>query len=223
MTVGATRRTILTIGLLFVVFGVFVLANGPQVFGKVAETVGLASQYETETHIIPATLVSVGPLNYTFLSANLRRSLQVKGSVQVADGREIAFYLLNEGNFSLWRSGHPTEVILVSPAAISYNFTFTPASDGIYYFIFDNHDTSNRIVIFSLSAIGTDTALNPIVQYSGYEALAMGIMLSLVGLKTGKKRPVAKAVELAGWKCKFCSAENSGSETFCMKCGRSQN
>lgn len=192
------------------------------IFGQVAETVGLASQYESDTSIIPTTVVTVAPSSYTFLAANLKGGLHVKGSVQVADGREIAFYVMNEGNFSLWRLGAPAEVVLVSPAAVFHNFTFTPAADGTYYFVFDNHDASGLVVIFSLSAIGTGTALSPIVQYAGYEAVAIGILLSTVGLKTGKKRVGAKAVEITGWLCKFCGKENHHEQAFCAKCGRSQ-
>lgn len=216
-----TRRTILTIGLLLVLVGVFVLIQGPQIFTPLAQTVGLVTQYETETAIIPATLVNIIPSNYTFLSENLKGGLQVKGSVQVVDAREIGFYVMNAGNFSLWRMSRPAEVVLDSPTTISYNFTLTPSADGTYYFIFDNHDTSSRVVIFSLYATGTAIALNPAVQYTGLEALTIGILMSALGLKTWKRTIVEKA-EAAGWRCKFCRSENFGAETFCDKCGRSQ-
>ena len=218
----ATRRTVLTIGLLFVLFGIFILTQGPQVLGQVAESAGLAYQYKTETPIIPSTLLNVAPMSYTFLPSNLKENIQVTGSVQVADAREIAFYVMNEGNFSLWSSGHPAEIVLVSPTVISSNFTFTPAIAGSYYFVFDNHDTASRVVIFNLNAVGTNTALSPLVQYAAYETLAIGIVLSAIGLKTGKKKTAEKAVEVTGWRCKFCKAENPSEQVFCAKCGRSQ-
>jgi len=190
------------------------------VLSPIAQGSGLGSHYQAETPILSPTLLSVPPTNYTFLSTDLRGNAQVKGSVEVADGREIAFYVMDAGNFSQWRAGRPSTIILVRPTAISYNFTFTPKASGTYYFIFDNQDTSRRVVIFSLSVVETVTVLNPVVQYGGYEILMIGIILFVLGLKTGRRKPEPEAVP--GWKCKFCGAENTSAQTFCEKCGRSQ-
>lgn len=219
----ATRRTSLTIGLLLILIGSFVLEQGPQILNPVAESFGLAARYQAESAVLPPTLLTVAASNYTFFSADLRSNIQVRGSAEVADGREIAFYVMNEGNFSQYRAGRPSAVILAKPTAISYNFTFTPNVNGVYYFIFDNQDTSRRVVIFSLSVVETFTVLNPIVQYAGYEILVIGIILSVLGAKSGRRKPESRAVEAVRWKCKFCGAENSGEQTFCENCGRSQH
>jgi hypothetical protein len=216
-----THRTIITIGLLLVLGGFFVLDQGTQVLIPVAEVSGLLSYVRSETSVISPTLISIGPSNYSFLSADLKANVQVQGSLQVGDGREVAFYVMDDGNFSQWRLGRPSAVILAKPTAISYNFTFTPKEAGEYYFVFDNQDTSHRTVVFNLNLIKDNLALSPLLEYVGYELTALGILLSALGLKFGKKRePITPSV--AGWKCKFCRAENTGNQTFCSKCGRSQ-
>lgn len=206
--------------MLLIVIGVFVLEQDPQILNPIAETFGLVAHYQTQSPILPATLLTVAASNYTFLFIDLRSNIRVSGSVQVANGREIAFYVMNEGNFSRWRAGRPSDVILVKPILITYNFTFTPNESGTYYFIFDNQDTSRRVVIFSLSVVETVTVLNPVVQYGGLEILVIGIILTALGLKTGRRKPEPKAVP--GWKCKFCGAENLKEQTFCSKCGKYQ-
>ncbi len=216
------RRRTLTIGLFLIVIGVFMLDQGPNVLNPIAEGLGLVSQYSKQNAVLPPTLVSIPPSNYSSVSIDLRANVQLRGSMEVADGREIAFYVMNEGNFSHWRAGRPSAVILVKPTAITYNFTFSPSADGTYYFIFDNQDTSRRVVIFSLSAVNTVIVLNPLIQYAGFEALGIGIVLSLLALRGGRKRPEARPVEADGWVCKFCGAENRGVQSFCEKCARSQ-
>ncbi len=209
----------LTISILLVLVGIFVLDRGPQILNPITGNLGLAARYQTETPILPQTLLSVAPSNYNNLSASLRSNVPVKGLVEVAGGREIAFYVMNEGNFSQWRMGRPSAVILVKPTTAYYNFTFIPRADATYYFIFDNQDSSRRSVIFSLSELRTATALSPVAQYAGYEILATGIILLLLAVKTGRK---LKAIEGPKWICKFCGAKNIGEQTYCEKCGRSQ-
>lgn len=217
-----TRRTILTVGLLLVLAGFFVFNQGVQVLVPVAELAGLVSHVQNETPVIAATLISIPPSNHSYISADLSSSDRVQGTLQVSDGREIAFYIMNEGNFSQWRSGRPSAVILAKPLAISYNFTFTPKAVGTYYFVFDNQDTSRRVVIFSLNLIKDNVSLSPIIEYAEYELLAVGLLLSALGLKLGGKKRVTEAPAAAGWSCKFCGTENAGGQTFCSKCGRSQ-
>lgn len=218
-----TRRSLLTFGLLLVLVGFYLVGQGPQVLIPIAEVFGLTSRTQTETPIIAPTLITVAPSSYTFLSAELRSHVQVKGALEVSDAREIAFYVMNQANFSEWRSGRPSAVILAKPFAISYNFTFIPKFDGTYYFIFDNQDTSRRVVLFRLNSLQDRTVLNPVMENAGYEMFALGIILSIVGVKTGRKKPEPKLRAAAGWQCKFCGAENLGDQTFCEKCGRSQH
>ncbi len=218
--VRTTRKKILTIGLLLVLAGIFTLVQDPHFLSPIAQALGLASHYQTENPILPPTLLAVPPANYTFLPADLNSNAQVQGSLEVADGHEVAFYVMDQGNFSQWRAGHPGAIILARPTAVSYNFTFTPTTSGTYYFVFDNQDTTRRVVIFSLNAVESVTLLNPIIQFAGYEILLLGILLSLLGIKGGRKKPAA--AEMRGWLCKFCGAENTSDQTFCEGCGRSQ-
>jgi hypothetical protein len=221
MMVSMTRKKVLTIGLLLILVGGFTLEQGPQFLSPIAQAFGLASHYQTETPIMPATLIAVPPTNYTSLPADLKGGAQVEGALEVADGHEVAFYVMDDGNFSLWRAGKPSAIILARPTVISSNFTFTPATSGTYYFVFDNQDTARRVVIFSLGAVENVTILNPIIEFAGYEILLVGILLSFLGTKGGRKRETISA-EADRWKCKFCGAKNPRSQTFCEKCGRSQ-
>lgn len=217
-----TRRKNLTLGLLLIVVAIFVLEQGPQVLSPIAGGLGLETHYQAEVPILSPTLISIPPTNYTFLSAALGGNGHVDGSVEVADGREIAFYVMNEGNFSQWRAGRPSAVVFVRASGISYNFTFPVPASGTYYFVFDNQDTSRRVITFRLNAVEDVTVLSPIVQFAGYEILAIGIVFSLVGVKGGGRKPEPRTLKVGGWECKFCRAENAGDQIFCESCGRSQ-
>ena len=222
---GKTRRTVLTIGLLLVLVGLFILDQGPTVLGPFAESVGLATRVPIQRTIIASTLLPVPPGNYSFLRVDLQSHVHAAGSLQVADGREIAFYVMDEGNFSNWRAGRLTTIILAMPLTSSYNFNFTSTSEGSYYFVFDNHDTSRRVVIFSLSSIEQTVVLAPAITYAGPEALLLAALLIILGIKTGKKKPKPEPEkrEAMGWKCEFCGAENTAAEVFCKNCGRSRD
>jgi membrane protease subunit (stomatin/prohibitin family) len=145
----------------------------------------------------------------------------VEGALEVADGHEVAFYVMDQGNFSLWRAGKPSAIIIVRPTVISSNFTFTPTTSSTYYFVFDNEDTARRVVIFSLNTVENVTLLNPIIEFADYELLLIGIILCWLGIRGGKKRDAVSA-KPDRWKCKFCGKKNSKDLIFCEKCGRSQ-
>jgi hypothetical protein len=229
------RRKILTVGLLLLLAGVFIFEQGPQFLSPIAQAFGLASNYQTEIPLLPSTLIAVSPANYTSISADLKGGVQVEGSLQVADGHEVAFYVMDEGNFSQWRAGRPSAIILARPTVISSNFTFAPKTGGTYYFVFDNSDTARRVVIFSLGTVEDITILSPFIKYAAFEILAIGILLCILGVTGGKKRkqtppkpepaistpPEPEAEDK--WKCKFCGALNAPGQMFCDKCGRSQS
>lgn len=218
------RRSILTVGLLLVLVGIFIVNRGPQLLTPLAEAFGLVSYVQTVTAITEPTLLSVAPSNYTYLPVDLTARVQTRGMLMVGDGKEVGFYVMNEGNFSEWRNGHPSRVVLAKPFVVSYNFTFTPIAGGTYFFVFDNQDTSRRVVIFSLSIVQIRTVLQPVAEYAGYELLVIGILFAVLGLKTGRNKPVEPLeARTIGWICKFCGAENNSDQLFCSKCGRSQH
>jgi len=204
-----------------------VLQQGAQILAPTADVAGLSTQYAKEDVILPPTLYTVQASNYSFAVETLPSGRQYVGSLQVAEGRPLGFYVMDEGNFSLWRSGHPASLVLANANAVSFNFTLPPTLSGTYYFVFDNQENSQLAVVFALSSTQTITALNPLVGYAGYELLFLGVVLSFFGLRGGGSKPKTKRVVRtaeAGWKCKFCGAENPGNEpTFCGKCGRAQD
>jgi len=212
---------------ILILVGIFVLEQGAQVFAPVAEIAGLSTEYAKEVAVIPPTLYNVQAANYTFAAEDVEGGRQYEGSLTVAGGREVGFYVMDAGNFTLWRAGQPASLTVDNPNAISYNFTLSPPSSGSYYFIFENQESSPLVVVFSLSSLQYVTVLNPLVGYAGYELLLLGIVFSLLGISGGgRKRAEAKravrTVE-SGWKCKFCDARNPGNEQFCGKCGRAQS
>jgi hypothetical protein len=215
------RRKLLTLGLLIILVGVYVLEQGPQMLAPMAEALGFVTYTQSVTSLMAPTLLEVPASSYTALSEPLNGNVQVKGYLEVSDGREIAFYVMNEGNFSEWRIGHPSAIVLAKPLAITYNFTFVPRTSGTYYFVFDNQDTVRRTVIFSLNTVEVRAVLSPVVEYAAYELLLVGIVFALLGVKTGKKMAKRQPAKDA-WSCKFCGEDNSGSNVFCSKCGRSQ-
>jgi ribosomal protein L32 len=131
---------------------------------------------------------------------------------------------MNEGNFSAWRQGRPGVVSLARPSAINYNFTFIPSNSGVYYFLFNNPDPVRKNVIFTLSAFETVVIVSPLLQYAGYVAMLVGLVISILAVKTGRKRSreakVSETVDLRS-KCKYCGERITAGE-FCSKCGRSQ-
>jgi hypothetical protein len=221
------RKRTLTLGVLLVLLAIFVLEQGTQILAPLAAIAGLSSQYTKEDVVLPPTLYSVPAANYSFSSESLPGGRQYVGSLEVADGRQIGFYVMNEGNFSLWRVGQPASLILANPNAISYNFTLSPTSPGTYYFVFDNQENSPLTVVFALSFVQEITVLNPFLGYAGYELLSLGVVLCFFGLRGGgSKKETKRTVRTVepGWKCKFCGARNVGGEpAFCAKCGRAQN
>ena len=213
--------------MLLIVAAFFVLEQGEQIITPVAEVTGLTAHYPQDIAILPATLYSVPPSNYSFATENLPGGRQYVGSLEVANGRQVGFYIMDAGNFSLWRSGRPASLALANPDAISYNFTFSPSLSGTYYFVFENQENSPLVVVFSLSWVQDVVVLNPFIGYAGIELFLLGVVFSFFGLRGGGSKGERKAYERtveAGWKCKFCGARNVGPEpTFCSKCGRAQN
>jgi hypothetical protein len=205
----------------------FVWEQGAQILAPLADLAGLSTHYTQENQILAPTLYSVPAVNYTYAAEELEGGGQFVGSFAVAGGREVGFYVMNEGNFSLWRAGRPASLILADPSVISpYNFTLSPTSSGTYYFVFDNRDSSPQSVFFSLSSVQNVVVLSPFVQYSGIELLLLGAVVSYFGL-TGGKRKVETKTKLppdTTWKCRFCGASNAAEDKlFCAKCGRAQN
>jgi len=219
--IGMRRKT-LTLGVLLIIAGVLLFQQGTQVLTPLADITGQASHYTQETVILSPTLYSIPASNYSFVSEDLSSGSQLVGSLQVAEGREVAFYVMNEGNFSLWRTGHPSALVLAEPIAVSYNFTLSPSVAGTYYFVFDNPDNSPRTVIFTLSSTQSVTAVNPLLQYANFELLFIGVILTFLGLRGGKKKSKPRPVVESGWKCRFCGAMNEEERAFCVKCDRSR-
>lgn len=222
------RRRALTLGILLILVAFFVLEEGALILTPVAEVAGLSAQFTKEVAILPATLYSIPAANYSFAAVSLASGPEYVGSLQVAGGHQVGFYVMDEGNFSIWRTRRPASVILADPNAISYNFTLSPSMSGTYYFVFDNPDNSVLTVLFSLSVVQAVIVVSPFVAYAGYELLVLGAVFSYFGISGGRmkkaetERPKRTAEE--GWKCKFCGARNVGAvPSFCSKCGRAQN
>ena len=218
------RRLTFTAGLLLILASVYVLNQGVHVLYPFASVTGLISSSQSQVTILPSTLQSVPPLNYTYLAVELKNGMRTTGLLQVEGGSQIGFYIMNEGNFSAWRQGRPSVVSLARPSAINYNFTFIPSNSAIYYFLFNNPDPFRKNVIFTLSKFETVAIVNPLLQYAGYIAMLMGIVLSILAIKTGRKKireeKVSETVDHSS-KCKYCG-EKVTARGFCSKCGRSQ-
>jgi uncharacterized OB-fold protein len=164
------------------------------------------------------------------LRTNLVENVKTIGIVQVEGESQIGFYIMTEENFTQWREGNPSQVALAKPDVTNYNFTFVPDGTGVYYFVFNNQDSSHKNVLFTLNTVTYTTVPTRIIQYADFELIAIGILLTIVGIKTGKKARSWKEHDVATSaedkttaKCKFCGKELAPGELFCSKCGRSQN
>jgi len=218
------RRLTLTVGLLLILAGFYILNQGAQVLYPFATLAGLISNSQSQTTIVPTTLLPIPPSNYTYLAADLTGT-RTTGLLQVESGNPIGFYIMNEGNFSAWRHGRPSVVSLARPSAVNYNFTFIPLTSGTYYFVFNNPDPARKNVLFTLSTFETVMVVSPLLQFAGYEAIIIGVALSILAVKTGKRRiRETKVSEIAdhSFRCKYCGERIAGGD-FCSKCGRSQS
>jgi hypothetical protein len=224
------RRRALTLGVLLILIAIFILEQGPQVLAPAGEIPGLSMHYTKENVVIPPTLYNVPASNYSFAAEDLQSGVQLVGSLEVGGGGQVAFYVMNEGNFSLWRARQPASLVLAKPLVVFYNFTFSPTSSETYCFVFANQGNSPVQVIFSLNSVQDMVVLNPLLQYAGFELLLLGVVLTFLGLRGGRPKVEAlkaksevKHAPSSGWKCKFCGAENVKEDrTFCDKCGRAQ-
>jgi len=213
------RKTIVTIGLLLILTGVFLQSYGSSTLVHVATITGLVTHVEVENPIVPTTLVPVQASNFTYVSADLVAGTMIRGTVQVEGEREIGFYVMDEGNFSEWRNGRPANILLAKPLTISSNFTLTPNTSATYFFIFDNQDRDGRVIVFNVNSIQDVTVLPAAIQYLDYELFLVGMLLTILGIKTGRKSKTHKPVTQ---KCRFCGAKLQSDQSFCPKCNRSQ-
>jgi len=209
-----------------IISGLYFMNRGTESLYPLAGAAGLIINVRSQVAVVPPTLLTVAPSDYTYLNVELKQGAQTTGRVQIEGGGEMGFYIMNVGNFSEWRHNRPTVIELAQPNAINYNFTFIPRDSGTYYLVFSNQDPIRKNVIFTLSAVETVASPSPFVEYAGFEALTIGLLLSIVAAKTGKKRSKpTKIMEptkiLDDEKCKYCGARKELSETFCSKCGRS--
>ena len=217
------RWLMLIIGLLIIGAGLYVGNQGTQILIPVAQVTGLVSQGVSVTPVISSTLLSVPASNYTYSTANLKENIRTTGLLQVEGGSEIGFYVMNEGNFSQWSHGYPSVTSVAKPDAINYNFTFAPDVSGAYYFVFSNQDPVHKNVLFTLKTVESTTIPSPFIQYADFEMLILGVLLTIVAVKTGKKPPKYRSEEDVALKCKFCGKKLMTGEMFCSKCGRSQS
>lgn len=215
------------IGLLILTAGLYVADQGTQILAPVAEVTGQMTGGLSVTPVVSSTLLSVPASNYTYLTVNLKENVKVNGLVQVEGGSQVGFYIMTSENFTQWRHGNPSAIAFAKPDAISYNFTFVPNADGLYYFIFSNQDAGHKNVIFSLNAVTYTTTPSPLIQYAEFELIIVGILLIIIGIKTGKRsrrwKEHVPSLEETATKCKFCGTALGTGEMFCPKCGRSQS
>ena len=217
------RGLTLTVGLLLILASFYVVNEGAQVLAPVAELAGLVTHSVSVTPVIPSTLLTVSASNYAYLTADLKDGIKTTGTFQVEGGSEIGFYIMNAGNFSEWRQGHPSVIALSKLNAINYNFTFIPNGAGTYYFVFSNQDPIHKNVVFTLSTVEDVILPHPLVQYAGYEMLLIGALLSIFAVRTGKRKPKpSRESRDAESRCKFCGGRIGSGEAFCSRCGKSQ-
>ena len=216
------RRSVLTVGILLVLAGALIINAGTQVLVPLADAFGLATHVTVEIPVFAPTLLTIAPANYTDVTVSLERNVRMIGSFSVSGDREIALYVMDQGNFTRWRSGQPSAVLLAVPSASVNNFTFTTRVDGTYHFVFDNEDTTRRTVIFSLSLAKEEIILHPVLEYLGYLFAAVGVVFCVLGVRGGKREPQPVVAEVRAWTCQFCGAENPPDQGFCSECGRSR-
>ena len=103
--------------------------------------------------------------------------------------QSIDFYVMNQGNFTLWLNEQPASVSVSALSAKNYTFTLKLDRADTYYFVFDNtysHDGKN--VIFSLFLEEQTQEVDPTVKYLVLPLISVVAVILVVYGATGPKR-----------------------------------
>ena len=208
-----------------IVGGLFVVVPG--VFGQEGVGLGLAPGPKPSQY-----LVKIAPGNYSYLSYNMRANAEL--TVTISAGTEaVDFYLMNEGNFSMWNRASSSSSQVYPQSALNvknYSFDISgPGTAQTYYLVFVSRSASSQtdvLVHYSLQ-VAPDSSVAALPT----ALLGIGVILALAGARFGGKKGGAEVVQAASPppptdagrpKCKYCGAELTGDTGFCSSCGRSQ-
>jgi len=169
--------------------------------GVILLLVGLALIYlgpSTVTKTLPEKTSSIS-VNYVvpgnrFLAKSFELNPGVVEGKFTANKQLAGFYVLDEGNYQIWRSSEERAEFIIKKENIpEYTFTITITKAGMYRFIFDNRDhESEREISFQFVARWTETLTeqNWMGVYAGVAFLAVGgALLVFAVIKLRRRLP----------------------------------
>lgn len=186
------RRRILTVGVILLLIAVYLLLS-PDVVETLARTFGALRTTQRNEPIVKHTLLRVAPSNYSYISQIFSTQKfteqRFTGNISVGGDQSIDFYVMNQGNFTLWLNGQPASVSVSALSAKNYTFALKLDRADTYYFVFDNtysHDGKN--VIFSLLLEEQTQEVDPTVNYLVVPLFSVVAVILVVYGATGPKR-----------------------------------
>ncbi|MDG6996733.1 MAG: hypothetical protein JRN52_12495 [Nitrososphaerota archaeon] len=213
-----------------VLAGVVILLVGgyflysPSTYGMVASFSGLSTSAVTYDQNFA---LQVKSSNYAFEAISLTPKDSLSLTFQ-ADSPGVNFFLMNSGNFSVFRGGVSSAYSVYPQSKLAvenYSFQFTPTvPNGTYYLVFtsvsSNATTSvlaHAVVLTSNKVVGSD--------YVPIAIILAGLTLLGIGINFGKKQPEKKTVPVVKSTqptCRYCKATLKPDSPFCPSCGKSQ-
>jgi len=185
------RRRILTVGAILLLVAVYLLLS-PDVVETLARTFGAVRTTQRDEMIVAPTLLRVAPSNYSYISQIFSTQefteQHFTGKISVGGDQSIDFYVMNQGNFTLWLNEQPASISVSALSAKNYTFTLKLDRADTYYFVFDNsysHDRKN--VVFSLLLEEQTQEIDPTVNYLVLLFSVVAVILVVYGA-TGPKR-----------------------------------
>ncbi|MFQ6077388.1 MAG: hypothetical protein ACE5Z5_14880 [Candidatus Bathyarchaeia archaeon] len=106
----------------------------------------------------------------------------INGTVEVADGGEINFYVMDRSNYIRWEEGETTATYVNSTGRSSHTFNFYPDKSGDYIFVMDNrHPQTPKEVTANIIEYwrATETRYRTIYDFRN---LIAGLWLGVLGL-----------------------------------------
>jgi hypothetical protein len=129
------------------------------------------------TYTLPASVSAAGSVDVTQAPTN-------------ASG-DIKLMVFDADNYQKWSSGQQSDFMFSAEKQGQFNFTFTTANAGVYYFVFDNRASLfKKYVILSVgySEVTISHVPDPRVPYIGWALAVVGGIVLVIGL--AKKPPI---------------------------------
>jgi hypothetical protein len=180
------RKRTLLIGVVLLLFGIYMIYGGTGIVNALATSTAIPSVKEDSQEWV----LTVDGSNYSYISTPLSvNNLHSLNIAYTANG-DVSFYVMDQAEFDVWKSGQPSQVELKVFSAKNGNFTLNPNQSGTYYYVFDNRESNTvKSVGFTLSKEVVVTETSPFIPYLPFGFIIVGLVLTGLALSGGRRNP----------------------------------